>query len=244
MTGPAVIVGIGPGLGIALVRRFAQGGMPVAFIGRRAGPLAQFEAQLQSEGLTARGFVADAARPETMTAAFAEITAAFGDPEALVYNAAIVEPARFVTPSGVDQVSYGDAPGWRSRGARASFDYLVDAFKANVAGALHAAQLVTPAMLARGEGTLLLTGGVLAFEPWLEWGVTALGKAALRSLGLSLFQELYPAGVRVCTIAIHGTMHPGTPYDPALVADAYWDLHADRSGDWLPDLHFKPEATA
>jgi len=244
VTGPAVVVGMGPGLGLALVRRFAQGGMPVAFIGRRAGALAQFEAQLKSEGLNVKGFVADAAKPETMNAAFAEIKAIFGEPEALIYNAAIIEPARFVTPSGIDEVSYGDAPGWRSHGEPASFDYLVEAFKANVAGALHAAQLVTPAMLAKGRGTVLLTGGVLAFEPWLEWGVTALGKAALRSLGLSLFQELAPAGVRVCTVAIHGTMHPGTLYDPALVADAYWNLHDERAGDWLPDFHFKPEAMA
>ena len=84
---------------------------------------------------------------------------------------------------------------------------------------------VAPAMIERGSGTILLTGGVLAFGPWIEWGVTSMGKAALRSLGYSLFKELVDHGVHVSTIAIHGTMRPGTPYDHDLVAQAYLDLH-------------------
>lgn len=236
----SVVVGMGPGLGLALVRRFARDGEPVAFIGRRAEALAGYETDLRTEGLEVRGIVADAGRPETMDAAFAAIRARYGDPDALVYNAAIVEPARFATPSGVPVVRYGNAPGWRSHGEPADFGYLVDCFKTNVAGALHAVRRLSPAMIAKGQGTILFTGGVLAFDPWLEWGVTALGKAALRSLGLSLHKELTPLGLRVCVVAIHGTMEAGTPYDPALVAEAYWQLHrAPPHGG--PDFHFKPE---
>ena len=235
-----VVVGMGPGLGLALVRRFAQGGRPVAFIGRRAEALAAHEARLSGEGLEVAGIAGDAGQPDSMDAAFAAIRRRYGEPQVLVYNAAIVEPARFVTPSGLPFVQYGEAPGWHSRGAPADFDYLVACFKTNVAGALHAAQQVAPAMLARGEGSILLTGGVLAFDPWLEWGVTALGKAALRSLGLSLHRELCPHGIRVHVVAIHGTMQEGTPYDPALVAEAYWQLHAG-SRHPEPDFHFKPD---
>ncbi len=236
----AVLVGMGPGLGLALVRRFARGGGPVAFIGRRVEALAAFEVPLREEGLEVAGFVADAGKPETMDEAFAAIRRHYGEPEALIYNAAIIEPARFVTPSAVPFVQYGNAPGWHSHGAPADFDYLMECFKTNVAGALHAAQQVSPAMVAQGQGTILLTGGVLAFDPWLEWGVTALGKAALRSLGISLHRELAPFGIRAHIVAIHGTMEEGTPYDPALVAEAYWQLHAGAPHP-DPDFHFKPE---
>lgn len=237
----AVVVGMGPGLGQALVRRFAQGGHPVAFVGRRAEALAAHAAHLAGEGLEVAGVVGDAGRPDSMDAAFAEIRRRHGDPEVLIYNAAIIEPARFATPSGLPFVQYGNAPGWHSHGEPADFDYLVDCFRTNVAGALHAAQQVTPAMLAKGQGTILLTGGVLAFDPWLEWGVTALGKAALRSLGISLHRELGPLGIRVHVVAIHGTMEEGTPYDPAVVAEAYWQLHAGAPYP-EPDFHFKPES--
>jgi len=235
-----VLVGMGPGLGVALVRRFARECGPVAFIGRRPEALAAFQMQLREEGLEVAGVVADAGKPETMDAAFVAIRRHYGGPEALIYNAAIIEPARFATPSGLPFVQYGNAPGWHSHGAPADFNYLVECFKTNVAGALHAAQQVSPAMVAKGQGSILFTGGVLAFDPWLEWGVTALGKAALRSLGLSLHKELTPFGIRAHVVAIHGTMEEGTPYDPALVAEAYWQLH---SGPVHPeaDFHFKPE---
>lgn len=234
-----VVIGMGPGLGRALVRKFASEGHRVAFVGRRAEVVANYERELRLEGLDVAGFAGDAGKPQSMDAVHAAIRERHGPADALIYNAAIIEPARFVTPSRLAEVKYGTADGWSSHGEPASFDYLVDAFKTNVAGALHAAQQVSPAMVERGSGTILLTGGVLAFGPWLEWGVTSLGKAALRSLGLSLHKELTKAGVHVSTVAIHGTMQAGTPYDHDLVADAYWRLHGLPREQWQPDFHFR-----
>jgi NAD(P)-dependent dehydrogenase (short-subunit alcohol dehydrogenase family) len=238
----AIVIGAGPGLGLALVRRFAEGGMTVAFIARRAAAVAEYQAALDAEGLDTRGYAADAGRPEEISRIFAEAKATCGEASVLIYNAAIIEPSRFVTPSGIGEARYADAPGWKSHGEPIGFDYMMDAFRTNVAGAMHAAQLVAPDMIARGSGTILLTGGVLAFGPWIEWGVTSLGKAALRSLGHSLFKELQPKGVQVSSVAIHGTMAKGTPYDPALVADAYWRVHARPETEWAPDYHFRAGA--
>ncbi len=238
----AVVVGAGAGLGMALVRRFAQGGMAVGYMARRAGAIAEYQSTLDAEGLETRGFVADAGKPETVAPVFDALRAVYGDPDVLVYNAAIIEPARFVTPSGISEAQYSSAPGWASHGEPADFDYLMNSFRTNVAGAHYAARELAPAMIERGRGTILFTGGVLAFEPWIEWGVTALGKAALRSLGHSLFKELTPHGVQVSTVAIHGTMAKGTPYDHDLVADAYWRIHERPRAEWAPDFHFKPGA--
>lgn len=237
----AIVIGMGPGLGRALVRTFAGAGFSVAFVGRSAGAIADHEAVLRAQGLDVAGFVGDAGKPDVMDEVHRRIRERFGDAEVLVYNAAIIEPARFVTRSGLSEAKYGTADGWRARGEPASFDYVVDAFRTNVAGAHHAAASVAPGMIARGSGTILLTGGVLAFGPWIEWGVTSLGKAALRSLGHSLFKELVGHGIHVSTVAIHGTMQAGTPYDHDLVAQAYLDLHRRPAGEWAPDFHFKPD---
>ncbi|WP_395447820.1 SDR family NAD(P)-dependent oxidoreductase [Aminobacter sp. UC22_36] len=236
-----VVIGMGPGLGKALVRKFAREGHRVAFVGRRAEAIARYEQELRAEGLDVAGFVGDAGKPDQMDKVHAAIRERHGDAEALIYNAAIIEPARFVTPSRLGDVKYGTADGWKSHGEPASIDYVVDAFRTNVAGALHAAQAVVSGMIDRGCGTILLTGGVLAFGPWIEWGVTSLGKAALRSLGHSLEKELSPAGIHVSTVAIHGTMQAGTAYDHDLVADAYWKLHLQPREKWQPDFHFKQD---
>lgn len=240
MTVPvALVLGIGPGLGQALVRCFAGAGFRVAFVGRNAAHVAEHEAAMRAEGLEVAGFAGDAGRPDRMEPIHARIRALYGPPEVLIYNAAVIEPARFVTPSGLAEAQYGGAAGWTARGEPASFDYVMDTFRTNVAGAHHAAAQVSPAMIAAGRGTILLTGGVLAFGPWIEWGVTSLGKAGLRSLGHSLHKELLPHGIHVSTVAIHGTMEAGTPYDHRLVAQAYLDLHRAPPAAWAPDYHFK-----
>lgn len=243
MSAPStVVIGMGPGLGQALVKRFAREGHRVAFVGRNVDAIARYEAALRADGLDVAGFAGDAGRPEQMDKVHAAIRERHSDPEALIYNAAIIEPSRFVTPSRLDEVKYGTADGWKSHGEPASVDYVVDAFRTNVAGALHAAQAVAPGMIERGRGTILLTGGVLAFGPWIEWGVTSLGKAALRSLGLSLEKELSPSGIHVSTVAIHGTMQAGTPYDHDLIAEAYWNLHVQPREQWQPDFHYRQDA--
>jgi NAD(P)-dependent dehydrogenase (short-subunit alcohol dehydrogenase family) len=235
----AVVIGAGPGLGLALVRRFAREAMPVAFLARRAAAVAGYQAALQAEGLRTMGLVADAGDTGQIDAAFARIRADHGEPEVLIYNAAIITPSRFVTPSGLAEAAYAGAPGWAAHGAPVSVAHLIDTFRVNVAGALAAAQAVAPAMIARGRGTILLTGGVLAFGPWIEWGEVSLGKAALRSLGHSLHKELRPLGVQVATVAIHGTMARGGPYDHDRVADLYWQIHRRPEPEWEADAHFR-----
>ncbi len=242
MTKPlAIVIGMGPGLGQALVRKFASNGFAVAFTGRRKDAIEKHEQALRGMGLEVSGFAGDAGDPAAMDEIHRQIADRHGHADVLLYNAAIIEPARFVTPSGLREAKYGTADGWAAHGEPADFDYVVNAFKTNVAGAHHAALKVTPSMIERGRGTVLLTGGVLAFGPWIEWGVTSLGKAALRSLGHSLHKELIGHGIQVTTVAIHGTMQAGTPYDHDLVAQAYLDLHNRPQVEWEPDYHFNVE---
>jgi len=161
MTKPlAVIVGAGPGIGMAVARRFHLGGFRVAVVSRPSDPLAAFQADLDGLALGA-----DLAREDQLEAALAAIEAWGGLPEVLVCNAS------------------AGAPG---PAAELSPARLRDDLQVSVGSALAAVRWALPAMRAAGRGTLLFTGGGLALKPEAGLASAALGKAALRSLALSL----------------------------------------------------------
>lgn len=223
MTRPvSAVVGVGPGLGLAVARRFGRDGYRVALVGRRADALESYREFLQAVDVDAEGFAADAGDPATLEAAFGAIRERLGDPSVLVYNAAVLEPG----------LSADLAPGKLARD-----------FDVNVIGALAAAQQVLPAMRAAGAGTILFTGGGLSLEPYPRYTALAAGKAALRSLAFSMHKEFAPDGIHVAVVTVCGLIAPGTPFDPDRVADAYWQLHAEPPGAWRRELVFQPPAT-
>src|SRR5258708_24628473 len=91
--GSALIVGVGPGLGLALAEAFASDGHPVALFGRDAPRLDRYASGLTAEGRTARAYSADAADPEGLEAALTRAADDFDPPCVPVYNAAGVGPA-------------------------------------------------------------------------------------------------------------------------------------------------------
>ena len=134
MTALLVIVGMGDGNGLAIARRFAQEGFAIAMLARNENKLQGYQDTLQKEGFKADYFVADAGDESAMKSAFAAIREQLGDPEVLVYNAAVPRMENVLNES---------------------FETLANDFKVNVAGALLAAQAVLPAMQA-------LLGGLLS----------------------------------------------------------------------------------
>ncbi|MBB6191928.1 NAD(P)-dependent dehydrogenase (short-subunit alcohol dehydrogenase family) [Sphingobium wenxiniae] len=214
-----VLVGAGPSLGAGLAWKFAREGCRMALVSRDRDALAALEAELRAAGLEATAFPADAADPESVAACFAAIRGRLGDPEILLYNAAIVEPATL---------------------SDADFDYVMRCFGANAGGALLCAQQVIPAMRRNRRGSILFSGGVLAFEPILGWGVTAIGKAALRNMALVLDQELRGDGIHVASVAIHGGIQTDPFYAPDRIADAFWTLHRQQPASAFErEMHFK-----
>ena len=64
MTQPfCVVVGIGPGIGLAVARRFGAAGYRLALVARRSEAVASFAKELETAGIEARGFVGDASSP-------------------------------------------------------------------------------------------------------------------------------------------------------------------------------------
>ena len=92
MQASAVVVGAGPGIGLAVARRFAREGFAVGLIARRQDALDGYVLELLGEHDVVLGVAADAADPAALEAAWSSVVAALGDPEVLVYNAMGARP--------------------------------------------------------------------------------------------------------------------------------------------------------
>jgi short-subunit dehydrogenase len=215
-----VIVGAGPGVGVAVARRFGREGFRVALLARSTETLQRVEAELAQEGLTTRNYRADAGDLAELASVLAQVTAEMGPPVVLVYNAVAFTPGPL---SKLNPTS------------------LLDGLRVSAAGALAAAQAVLPAMHARGSGTLLFTGGGASAGPIPNLTSLSLGKAALRMLALGLAKELAGSGIRVGLITIYGEVAPGTPFDPERIAAHYWVAHTRPAGSDEVEIHFRGE---
>ena len=205
-----VVVGVGPGMGMALARRFGRDGSTLALVARRAEALTAYAEELGAEGITAHGFPADVSDEASLRAAFAAVRTTLGDPDVLVYNAS---------------VSVSGTPG------EISPEAAVEVFRVGAIGALVSLQEVLPAMRARDAGTVLVTGGGLGVRPWPPATALGMSKAAVRNLVLAAARDLADTGVHVGTVTIMGVV--GAPgLDPADIAERFWDLHTQPRGSW------------
>ncbi|MEM8576823.1 MAG: SDR family NAD(P)-dependent oxidoreductase [Pseudomonadota bacterium] len=219
---PLLLIGAGPGVSAAIARRFGKDGTPVGLVARNPDRLTALTADLRAEGINAVSASADAGDVAALSQAIADLTAQIGAPTTLVYNASVMVPG---TPLDLTP------------------ERLTQDMAVNVTGALIAAQAVAPAMIAEGRGTILFTGGGLALEPYPEWTSLAAGKAALRSLALSLYKDLAPKGVHVSVLAICGIVAPGTPFDPDIIAAEYHRLATAPRGLADREVIFQPPGT-
>jgi NAD(P)-dependent dehydrogenase (short-subunit alcohol dehydrogenase family) len=218
MSGTVVIVGAGPGLGLAIARRFARDGSSVALVARNGQRLAGMVEELRDAGGAGHAFVADAAEADDLRSALDAVRVALGDPSVLVHHVS-VPVAGTPTKMPYEDFARGLAGG--------------------VGALLVAAQHVVPAMRAARRGTILVTGSGLAFRSSPSSAGLAVQKAAVRSLTLSLAQELRPAGIHVATVTVEGLIQPDTYYDPDRIAEQFWDLHAEPPAAWRTEVRYR-----
>lgn len=209
----AVVIGVGPGIGQAVARRFAREGLPVTLVARTGQTLAAAEAALAETGVPVLRVTADSTDETALRAALDSAEKEYGLPDAVIYNAALVRP---------------DAPGELSLRGQ------LDAWAVNVGGALTAGAHVGPAMARRGSGTFLITSGMP--EPKAPYVSLSLGKSGVRTLAALLDQEYGPSGVHVATVTVDGPVAPGTAFDPTVIADHYWHLHRQPRDQWQHDI--------
>jgi NADP-dependent 3-hydroxy acid dehydrogenase YdfG len=204
-----VVIGAGPGIGLAVADRFAREGLPVAVIARRESTVRAVAGEIERRGRKVLALTADSTDEVGLKAALDTVAAESGPIEALVYNAARIR---------------SDGPG--ELDARGQ----LDAYAVNVVGALTAAAHVAPGMAERGRGTVLVTGGMPRVDPrYISLG---LGKFGVRTLVALLDANFGAAGVHVASVTVPGAVAPGTAYDPDDIAEHYWRLHTQARAEW------------
>ncbi|MDP9427152.1 MAG: SDR family NAD(P)-dependent oxidoreductase [Actinomycetota bacterium] len=161
----AAVLGVGPGLGAAISRRFAREGFAVALLARSEGSTAPVREDIERSGGEALAVEADATDAASVARAFERVRSSLGDPEVFVYNAGAFRMG------GIMDLSPED------------FDACL---KANCAGAFYAAQQVLPAMLEQGRGTVILTGATASLRGSAKFSALATGKFALRAFAQSM----------------------------------------------------------
>ena len=206
------IVGAGPGLGIAVARRFGREGFRVALLARDRQRLDDLVDDLAADGVTARGFPADVRRPEELVAALKAAATELGTVEVLQYSP--VPHRDFMRP--VLETRHRD---------------LLGPVEFSVYGPVAAVQQVLPGMRALGRGTILLVNGGTAAVPHPERAGTSIAFAAESAYGHLLHDRLAREGIHVAQLVIPGAITPGhVRKDPAVLADTLWGMHRDRHG--------------
>jgi NAD(P)-dependent dehydrogenase (short-subunit alcohol dehydrogenase family) len=175
------VVGIGPGNGAALARRFASEGYAVALLSRSTSLSAQLAASLPN----ARAYACDVGDVEAVNATFDAVAREMGDVDVLVYNAG---SGTFGT---VEQVT------------PAAFEA---SWRVNALGALAASQKVIPAMKKAGRGSIVFIGATASRRGNVRTAAFAPAKAAQRSLAESMARHLWPAGIHVSLIVVDGVV--------------------------------------
>lgn len=215
------IIGAGPGLGLAVARKFGQNGYRAALVSRNAEKLEALTAQLAADGIEAAGFTADAGDPASITAALEAARDRLGSIDVLEFS-----PHAGNTESMVDPLDV-------------TIGNLRPAVDALLYGAVAAVQAVLSAMREKGTGTVLLTAGTGSIDPVPFFGALNAAQAATRNWALNLHNRLAGTDVYVAHVAIgvgigETAPAPGYPFKtPAQLADLYWGLHTARE---VPEL--------
>ncbi len=200
-----IVIGAGPGLGASLARRAAAAGAHVNVISRSPSTVDPLVSELAQTGADVHGWCADASIEASLRTTIQNIMSQSGPPTHVFYNA-------------VDPLPKGGALG-------VSPAALEDSLATNLTGALVTVQETIDPMREAGGGSIVLTGGVLASKPWAAMSALSIGKAAMRSLALCLHQEIGEQDpVHLVTITIGGVIKEGTPFDPAGIADTFWNV--------------------
>jgi len=220
----ALIVGVGAGLSASLARTFTKAGLKVALAARRTAELAPLAKEVGG-----KAFACDATKRAEVTKLFADVDAAFGAPDVVVYNAAYRTRGPFVEldPAEVEK------------------SLIVSAF-----GGFLVAQEAVKRMLPRANGAILFTGASASVKGYALSAPFAMGKFALRGLAQSMARELSPQGIHVAHVVIDGGIRstarpvpadrPDSMLDPDAIAQTYLDLLRQHRSAWAWEIEVRP----
>lgn len=215
MTKTFLSIGAGPGIGLSTARRFAREGFKIILCARNSERLIEYASLLTSEGAKVETRVVDASSPE----AVANLVSTIGSElSVLHYNAAVLHHG----PTGDLLMRPIDAETPAS---------LHTDINVNVTSALTAIHAALKPMRAAGSGTILLTGGGVAVDPLPAVLTLSVGKAALRTAAMALFEFTRKDNIHVATVTVSDRIAADSP-DARAIGEAFWALHAQPKAAW------------
>ncbi|MBT3219175.1 MAG: SDR family oxidoreductase [Proteobacteria bacterium] len=175
------ITGGGSGIGRALAVEFARHGALVAVSGRREANLLDVVKEIEAAGSRGLAVVCDVCDENSQEAAVGQVVDNFGQLDVAIANAG------FGIGGRIEDVTVAE---WRRQ------------LDTNVIGLTTTIRVSMP-HLQETSGRMVLVGSAVAFFAAPGNGAYCASKAAVRSIGNSLYSELAGTGVS-CT-----TIHPG-----------------------------------
>ena len=161
----ALVCGVGPGLGLALVRCFTQAGMQVAMCARRLEQLQSWAADLAGDGARVHAYACDVTSEEEVTRMYQQLQTDLGVPDLVVYNAGAFMPAR------VTEIQTTD---------------FERCWRVGCLGGFLVGREAARLMETRATGTIIFTGATASLRGGAGFANLAVGKAGLRALAQSM----------------------------------------------------------
>jgi NAD(P)-dependent dehydrogenase (short-subunit alcohol dehydrogenase family) len=224
----AVVIGVGPGLGAALVRAFANEGYTVVAAARSASALPSLTERIGAGRVVA--IDCDATQHADIERAF-EAAAELGPPEVAIFNA-----GAFVRGSILETDPAEFERCWR-----------VGCFAGFLVGQAAASRLI-----AHGGGTILFTGATASLRGGAGFVNLASPKFGLRAVAQSMARELGPKNIHVVHVIIDGQIRseryahlesergPDSLLDPDAIAAQYVALHRQHRSAWTHEIDLRP----
>jgi NADP-dependent 3-hydroxy acid dehydrogenase YdfG len=170
----AIVAGVGPGTGSAIVRRFAKEGFRVIALARSPDRIRALEQELPDT----HAVICDVSSESQVADTVANVRKLYGSPNVLIHNAV--------------------GGGWGTF-LEIEPQMLERNFRVNVIGLLYLSREVAPDMIKAGSGTILVTGNTSAVRGKANFAGFAPTKAAQRILSESIARDRtarYPRRLR------------------------------------------------
>ncbi|MDT7788554.1 MAG: hypothetical protein QOF58_6973 [Pseudonocardiales bacterium] len=186
MSPTAVVLGVGPGLGMSIAHRFGREGYEIVLISRSTARHAGYLAELAEAGVKAKAYAVDVRDREKLLSTLDEI----GPVDVVYYG-----------PGASDfDAMPGEITSTTSAEAKAAMDWVYPA--------IDVTRHVLAGVVERNGG-LLFAGGLSSVVPMPMLGAFAVGSAALRNYAVTLNAALADKGAYAGTLTIGGVIERG-----------------------------------
>lgn len=237
-SGIAVVIGVGPkaGLGAALARRFAQGGLKVFVCGRAKAKLEAVTQDIIDCGNLAEPYVLDATSEDEVVSFFQ-------------YLKSHERLSLAIAACNVDSNMRGTV-------LETSSEMFTTLWRQNALAGFLVGREAVKLMLEEKQGTLFFTGASASIRARPPFTAFAAAKFALRALAQGMAREFGPQGIHVVHLVIDGVINGERSrhkfpelvaqkgddglLDLNAIAETYWQIHCQQRSAWTHELDLRP----